>query len=652
MKALRSILAGSAVAAFAMTSCTADEQISQNTTDGAIRFSVNTANQTRAAHSYCAYEMPDYFNVWADYEKTTVVDGENQTTKIPYIDGDQVNRVGATSKYQPETNRYWPVEKYTFNFYAYVDDDDSFVYHSINSDGTYSPKFENFIVKGAEGNEENTTVEDQLDLMYATECVEQDSEGKYGSVNLNFRHALSQICYKAINENPNIEIIVHSISVSGIAGSGTYIFPTNPTTGIYENHTDDAPQNYPSGLERGEWTNLNNKNTTYKVSFDDYDRSLSVANETYDLTYITHGPDVENEKYYGYVLNLIPQHSDEVATSTDDVFFTLNLTIKNKASQSKTTNGDYFYSTTVVETRDFKVPASFTWEQGNRYIYTFKFAEDWNPNELSKITYSVTTDDFIPTSDIHVPEIAKIQYNKVKMREDPPLYVADRNIGAVSSEDPGMYFEWGHTDGYYYLGNKLIDKNGNIVCQGTDVGMEYFYKGDEYSDDFCNKKLTELYDENRGCITSAEEWQFPVSNYDNSNAAKLKQQYDAAFTNMGEGWRMMTVEDILWLTDNCTWTWIEDGNFTGYEVTPKEGELSNKSIIRIPVMGGLYEGVKDWGMENRPSGNSYWSANPEESNRALELYFTERDETSNRDWWLESSDRFYAFPIRGVSDTE
>lgn len=71
----------SAVAAMAavMTACTADEQLSQNTADGMISYSVTTANQTRAANSYCSNVMPESFNVWADFTK------EGSASKSIYI---------------------------------------------------------------------------------------------------------------------------------------------------------------------------------------------------------------------------------------------------------------------------------------------------------------------------------------------------------------------------------------------------------------------------------------------------------------------------------------------------------------------------------------------------------------------------------------
>lgn len=369
MKAFVTGLAATAVLMVSMTSCTADEELSRNNPDAMIRFSVNTANQTRAAHSFCANAMPDFFNVWANYEA--------EGSKKVYIDGDKVNHVSG-SEYQSENVRYWPENISAMSFYAYVDDDNTFQYN----DG--APKFSQFTVE--------SNVADQLDLMYA---VAKDAAAEQDVV-LNFRHALSQICYRAQNENSNIKIKVNSITVGGVAGSGTYNLPAESTTTNYEHHTGEyaAPS---EELTRGAWEAISSSDQTssYEVTPEDGDLAIDGS-----VTTLTFSGDNDGHTYAN-ALNLIPQSREKTSatdgTPSDGAYFILNLSLTNVADNTET----------PIVTDDFLIPASLEWEQGNRYIYTFKFPADWTPDNLTPITYEVTVDDFITNPEIELPKQRK-----------------------------------------------------------------------------------------------------------------------------------------------------------------------------------------------------------------------------------------------------
>lgn len=482
MKALRTILAGSALLALSMTSCTADEQISQNTTDGAIRFSVNTANQTRAHNSYCANEMPDYFNVYADYEKTTEVDGENQTTKILYIDGDEVKQVEGQS-YQSDELRYWPADKSIgLNFYAYVDADNTFKYSkeetpSSTTEGKIlsGSRFEDFIVKDK--------VAQQLDLMYAVTKGAKESDG---AVSLNFRHALSQICYKAINNNPSIEITVNSITISGVDGKGTYHLPSDETSDTYINHTD-TPEETELTLNRGEWTSISEP-TSYEVSLD---KVLNDAGTETALTTFSKNESDENSedshkqtgevKTYSNALNLIPQNKNKVpqvtnaTTPADGAYFTLNLTINNVAGEDKT----------EIATDNFYVPVDINWAEGKRYIYTFNFPKDWDA--LTPITYTVNVDDFITGEETYVPKKNVIK-GKSSSTDPFKIRVNDNLIEITPNKDYSFFIDLGDKkityiqfDGRTSENDKGCSKLMSLDLSGFDTSnitdMSLMFKG-------------------------------------------------------------------------------------------------------------------------------------------------------------------------------
>ena len=86
---------------------------------------------------------------------------------------------------------------------------------------------------------------------------------------------------------------------------------------------------------------------------------------------------------------------------------------------------------------------------------------------------------------------------------------ADRNVGATSPEDAGLYFSWGNVDGH------AVDENGNTI--------------DGYS-----------FDSDTYAATSGGQY----------TGSTLDAEHDAATVNMGEEWRMPTVDETLELVQN------------------------------------------------------------------------------------------------------
>lgn len=155
---------------------------------------------------------------------------------------------------------------------------------------------------------------------------------------------------------------------------------------------------------------------------------------------------------------------------------------------------------------------------------------------------------------------------------------ADRNIGAESPEDSGLYFQWGDTVGYTLEqvanGEKVFD--WDTYFDTTDGGSTF----------------------NKYART-------------NGKLRVLEASDDAASVNMGSDWRMPTFDELYELTNNnnTTITFIDlqgnefsksevrDGaiaknNFKGFRFTGKNGN----SII-IPASGyctnSKYDSVND-----------------------------------------------------------
>ena len=129
---------------------------------------------------------------------------------------------------------------------------------------------------------------------------------------------------------------------------------------------------------------------------------------------------------------------------------------------------------------------------------------------------------------------------------------ADRNIGAKSTEDFGLYFSWGNTDGH---------------ALGTD-------------------------------------YEFSSAAYKKTPGAKLDgnidAEHDAATVNLGAPWRMPTREDFVELVDNCTFDYC---SLNGYRVMKLTSKINGNSLFF--ACSGLGTGT-GWYLVG--SDGCYWSA--------------------------------------------
>ncbi len=82
----------------------------------------------------------------------------------------------------------------------------------------------------------------------------------------------------------------------------------------------------------------------------------------------------------------------------------------------------------------------------------------------------------------------------------------------------------------------------------------------------------------------------PKATYESGNCSSYYQDlgdisgnplYDAAAAKWGNGWRMPTLEEMYELTQECTWTWVDNNGIVGYKVTSK----TNGNHIFLPAAG-------------------------------------------------------------------
>lgn len=362
-------LYGAAAAALLLSACSQDEVV--NMRQDGINYNVLAKNQTRAADSYCNILLPGHFNVWA---RTA---GDNAL----YINGDKiVNKSGSWT--DEDGVRYWPQGK-NLDFFAHVNGDGVFDYNNG------APKFNSFKVKA--------NVPDQLDLMYA---VENNASNSSAPVTINFRHALSQVCFRATNNTKNLQVTINSVTVGHLTDGGTYTYPTASTTqNIVDPDHDDIDNGIQDGV-RGGWVLDNNYNNTYTASVNGGSVTLASGDVNTNLTC----PGDNHANGFVNVMTLMPQRVNawdpsQKGASYNGAYFLLDVVIENVVD-----GGD----NTTVYSGGAVVPVNVNWKEGYRYIYTFIFDEGGNggftPNPddpqpvLAGIQYNVTVDDFIPVN--------------------------------------------------------------------------------------------------------------------------------------------------------------------------------------------------------------------------------------------------------------
>lgn len=642
------------VMAPAMTACSSEIDVcipQSNTYSNQIGYYVVTNNMTRATASYCNNVQPERFKVVAYDGASNYFGTDDEGNGV--VD-EIVKQEDGSWSHKDAVKRYWPDGKPDswegMTFYAYLssseqsataaeNEDCGFTLPEAGSDGTHgTAKFEHFEVK--------SSVAEQHDLMYAVVKGAKKKSDKNGSVTLNFRHALSQICFTAQNANPTLkDITIKSITVGGVYGKGTYTFPEETSMNSQGSHPNYS---YIDKTSVNDWEFADDAElTSYTVDF------TTAASEGASATGgISLGAVLENEEN-GAIVNLTkPVYTNEGETeeATDHaktgIFEkAMNLLPQEQeaAAYDGATSGAYFKVTALLTNVDAAededpvertvfIPVSIDWKENIRYTYNLK----WTPTEI------IYEPSFADYNDIESEELISdsTPYKKICMRKSSgeegsddyvsALYFADRNIGSVNEQDPGTYFWWGDVEGHYFYNNRLYKEDGtpesDLLFFCPDNCITY------------NKSRKTLLD--AGIINS----EYILNN-----------EYDAAFVKMGSDWRIPTSDELRWLTEkdeatqeykNCTWERKEanDGKLVGYTVTSK----TTYNSIYLPVTGSFIETGFNISGESRECGALYWSSKcPQSETQAARLRFNDAVEPA-----VVAGNRYSGYPIRAVSDSE
>ena len=381
-----------AAALLAFTACSNDETVDLNQDGNVISFAVTANNPSRVSNQdgqgvYCNNNKPTEFTVYATVGGASYIDGD----LIKLSSGKYVNQ---------EATRYWPSGDVTF-----------YALQNATMDWTTpaTPKVTSFTVA--------SDVSQQKDFVYARKTQNKSTNSQ---VNLNFRHALSQIVFEAINKNGHLDVVIDEVKIVNVAGTGTFTFPGTDTD---DNVVDHDQTGSTSPTTQGTWV-LGDKDQTFAVSVPVGNQAVRGNSTKVELT----STKVSGKEYSANAMLLLPHsgaattawvpsttHPKPTSSGQTGSYFLVKCSIRNvNAGTGTASAGDVYLWGDGTGTKYVAIPYAFAWEQGKKYTYTFTFDKGnggYNPETpgtdpepvLVPITIDITVDDFVKGADTDIP---------------------------------------------------------------------------------------------------------------------------------------------------------------------------------------------------------------------------------------------------------
>ncbi len=381
--------------ALALAACSIDETVQVNDTD-AVKFKVTAATRAEATTT----NNLESFSVWA-------WNGDE-------LFMDDVVATKSGSSFVTSPLYFWPTG--TVDFYALIPAttttgmEDGVEYAYIGGEFTYTDDegtgwtYTGNVAK-AQIEKDNIVIdayipsaaEDQIDLCYAV-----NTGLSSGTVPMNFRHALSQIVFKAMNTNSEMNVDIEGISVCSVYSHGTYTLPTVPTTTNLP--TDDLGT---SGIadSQGAWATSEDHKARFVAGI----TATTLEGVTDEAVTLTSDDGS---------LMLLPQEveawdPDADATDTElGAYIRINCAVTDNGFQIWPNDNEVDDNGDVLEYAEIAIPVDIAWEEGWRYTYTIIFGDGLgyytpdDPNDtldgtpvLVPITFTVSIDEFQVTED-------------------------------------------------------------------------------------------------------------------------------------------------------------------------------------------------------------------------------------------------------------
>ena len=353
------------------TGCSNDETTELNN-GNAIDFRVTAGKLTRAAAT--TTNTIEEFKVWAFTDSKT------------YMDGTQVT--GGNGKWTYSGTKFWPESAVDF-----------FAVSPMNTQGVSvaneSKEIKDYVVGDG-----------KTDLLYSANIGETKANHESAPVAVNFRHALSQIVFKAkLTDNSTIDVKIKGVKIDSVANKGTLTWASE-TTG--PNIAAAGNTDTETGNKWGVWNVVAESYGTYAMDFN----AISVAKDAAEI---------------GEPLFLLPQTLNPWLTLKDGkpqitgkARLLVNCQIVDKESgiQLWPKNAGEFAEVAIsldnpkndpnrekAVTDNDNDPKHDKWMQGKKYTYTLIFGEgggytpgpnpDPDPDPvLVPIKFEVTVDEF------------------------------------------------------------------------------------------------------------------------------------------------------------------------------------------------------------------------------------------------------------------
>ena len=200
---------------------------------------------------------------------------------------------------------------------------------------------------------------------------------------------------------------------------------------------------------------------------------------------------------------------------------------------------------------------------------------------------------------------SSLEYIMVDLGLPSGLLWADRNVGATSPEDVGLYFAWGETDGY--------------TEEQVEAG-EKIFDWDNY------------FDTNDGGST--------FNKYAVDKIVTLESADDAASVFMGADWRMPTETEVEELYQNTEIEMVNIDNIAYAQFT----SLINGNHILMPL-SGYFNGSS---LRSYNSYGYYWQSSLSDQYSAQGRYYMFRKAGDGISHGSGCNKRYYGYTIRGV----
>lgn len=307
-----------AAAALALASCSNDETVEMAQQKG-ISFRAVTGLNTRASEVTTTNLSEILVTAFWD---------ANNNKYDGFTNGEVLYKKDGNGDFNSAIPVYWPgkdQENEKLSFTAF----------SNNWTGNKTITDKNTISVGSV--EINTDVDQQADMVYVTGVTGTKTANETSGVALTLKHALSQIQISAKSDNTVYTYQVKGICISNVDGEANF------------------------DVVADKWSNNNANDQVYNVT---YDNAITLSGTAQTIM-----------KAEGNNLMLLPQGAttawdveNDKQNANKGTYISVLLRI------TKTADNSNVFPAEGADTYGWAaVPASFTWEKGNKYVYTLNF---------------------------------------------------------------------------------------------------------------------------------------------------------------------------------------------------------------------------------------------------------------------------------------